>query len=594
MKFKNFTTGNETVLSHPYIHDCLVYDIETDSLNTDTARMKFIGFYSYKYRKYLMCDSSEKETIQMIINDHKILIGFNNKWFDGPILENETNNYDLMYKIVIDCLGVLYDHDRKRPNRENIIKLKCGKTLATALKNRKLKTIAKVLGFPISKGDIDYKIFTKNVWSNEELQEIYTYLYKDIDLTRRLFEYYLTYFDGFRELVPEDNIKRLNYVRQSTGSFAYSAVCHLAGLPLEFEEDKERKKLRPVNDGGFVLLPQVNYAEGTIIYADFTSMYPHLMFMCNLFSPVEEGGWSGGGFFDLQGQYKKDSLGKIELVLKNIYMKRRELKKQKNPKELGYKIVINSIYGISGSPIFKSVFNMTTSGDTTAIGRKIIQYTKECFEKEGYKVIYGDTDSCFIHLPNNKSMNDFKILADITVKDILRRVPFPVNTFKLEIDDVFKKVWLFAKKHYVAINEDNKLIIKGLPIIKHDASQLGQVILKRLKPLIKEKKTIKFTRQFIEDLINEELRKDITLIGRIYNVRSPDSYKSTTAIQCQIAQKFGEGSHLMIPNKTLGDIGKAKKYCTADQALTLSLSDLFLDKVWKELEPFVEEECNQI
>ena len=160
--------------------------------------------------------------------------------------------------------------------------------------------------------------------------------------------------------------------------------------------------------------------------------------------------------------------------------------------------------------------------------------------------------------------------------------------FKLDIDDIFKKVWLFHKKMYIGINQDNKLIIKGLPIIKHNSTQLGQLILEKIKPLILKQQSIKFSKEYFEKMIDDEIEKDITIIGQVYNVRSPDSYKSASSIQCQIATKLGEGSHILIPNKSLGDVGKSKRYATVEQAKTLSFSDLFLDKVYKELEPFIE------
>jgi len=584
-RFVNYKTDNERVLAHPYINDVLVYDIECDSFDLDTSKVKFVGFYSYKYEKYIMCHISNRERIQQLIDDHRVLVGFNNKLFDGPIMENGTNQFNMDYKIVLDCLLVLYDLPRRRPNREVIIKTPEGKMLASVLKNRKLNTVAQALGIPVSKGDIDYKLFKQDDWTAEQLQEIFTYLYKDIDVTRRIFEYYVTYFDGFRELVPDDNIRKFNYIRSSTGSFAYSAVCHLADLPLEFEDDPIKKLKRPENDGGFVLEPQTEYAEN-VAYLDFASLYPHIMFQCNLFSPADEG-WTGNGFFPVKGTYQLGWQGKVDKVLQDLFNKRNTLKQAKDPRELGYKIAINSIYGISGSPIFKNVFNMNTSGDCTAIGRKTIQYTREKFEEAGYKVLYGDTDSIFVKIPNGKTVQNLLDYSKSVIAIIQAHMPFPAETFVLDVDDEFDKVWLFKKKHYVGINKSGKLVVKGIPVIKGDASQLGQLIFNKLKPLMLERTDIKFDKDFIDKLINEELEKDITLIGRLYNVRNPESYKSTTNIQCQIAQHFGEGSHILIPNKTLGDVGKTKKYCTPEEARTLTIEELFLDKVYHELDPFI-------
>ena len=45
MKTLKFKTSDKTVLEHPYIKDVLIYDIETDSLDTQTARCVFFGAY---------------------------------------------------------------------------------------------------------------------------------------------------------------------------------------------------------------------------------------------------------------------------------------------------------------------------------------------------------------------------------------------------------------------------------------------------------------------------------------------------------------------------------------------------------------------
>jgi len=588
MKSKKYITDNELVLTHPNISDVLIFDIETDSLDTDNAVCKFFGAYSYKYQKYYILHEHEKERIQYLIDNHKVLVGFNNKDFDNVILENSFNKFKLDYKICFDCLKVLYDHKWKRPNRELIIEID-GKSLGELLPNRKLKTIAEVLNFPTLKGDIDYKIFQKNNWSESELNEIYEYLLHDLDVTRRLFEFYVTYFDNFREYVNDDNIRKFDYIRSSIGSFAYAAICNLTNIPYEYEDDYNKKKIKPENEGGFVLEPQVEYAEGTIIYKDFTSLYPFIFFQCNLFTHGDVEDWHGDGFFQVKGYYKTDKLGKIETLLRDMYYKRFEYKKNKDSREKAIKILMNTIYGLSGSPIFKNLFDIYTPGDCTSIGRTCIRHAKLIFESKGISVLYMDTDSCFIKLPYGMTIEETDKISDDIVKELQSHMPFPDIGFKLKNDAIFKKIWFHKKKHYIGITSDNKLVIKGHSIIKHDSSQLSQVIFKKLKPMIIERCDIKFDKDMIKDMIDEEIRKDISLVGQVYNVRSPGDYKSLTGLHAQIATEFGEGLHLLIPNKSLGPIGKSKKYCTVDDVDKLTVDDLILDKVWQELSVFVKD-----
>ena len=591
MKSKKFITDKEIVLNHPYINDCLVFDIETDSLDVNNAKCKFFGAYSYKYQKYYILHEHEKESIQKLLDEHKVLIGWNIKSFDCPILENEHNNYNINFKIILDGLRVLYNPDTHINNRKSIIKLKSGQHLDAVCKSNSLKNIGMALGCTINKGDIDYKIFQKNSWSDAELKEIETYLYYDIELTRQVFEYLLEYFDSFKDLVPEDDVRKFNYIRSSTGSFAYSVISKAIGKKPLYPDNKNKLKHKKF-EGGYVLEPTKEYAEN-VIYWDFASLYPNIQFMCNLFSPITTENvkvWNGNGFFQTFGTYNSEKQGVIEQELKNMYLIRQKLKQENNPQELGYKITINSIYGNSANPIFLNVYNETIGPDTTWIGRQILQHSIRYFNYKGLNVIAADTDSCFIELGNNTKEYAIKIANEIS-EEIKSNVPFPSETFKLKIDAEIKKIYFPGKKkkNYAYIDNYGKLHITGLSFIKSDATLLGQKMFQYLKPLIEEKGDIKFSKEFLKEKTMEFIKEDLRLVGRVYRVRKPSSYKNNSSIQAQIAEKYGEGEYLMIPNKEIGDIGKHNKYCLEDEVHDLDINDLILDKYWKEMEVFTED-----
>ena len=75
----------------------LVFDIETNGLNTETAKMVWFGAYSFRDNKYYMFGPDEVEPIQKLIDAHKIVCGFNSNDFDIPICENNGLNFE--YKI---------------------------------------------------------------------------------------------------------------------------------------------------------------------------------------------------------------------------------------------------------------------------------------------------------------------------------------------------------------------------------------------------------------------------------------------------------------------------------------------------------------
>lgn len=588
MKSLRLVTDNSIVLSHPSINDCLIFDLETNSLDVETAKIKFFGFYSYKYMKYFILRDSESELAQRLISEHKVLVGFNCKSFDIPILEN--NGFDVQYKIVFDCMRVLYNPDIRKTNRKVIIELANGNSLESECSSNSLRSVCEALGFETSKGEIDYRLFKQDSWSEEELKQIESYLFKDLDCTRRLFEFYVEYFDNFKAYVNMDNIRKFNYIRSSLGSYTYSAICHLAGLEEVYGEGKS-----PSYKGADVLEIEERYAEDVIAF-DFSSLYPHNYIQCNLISHdcdccLPEEKWPFNNFFEgVKGKYCSKKMGAVESILRGILIQRLAYKKAKDPRQLPYKIMLNTFYGLTGNVIFKNFYTLNCASDCTAIGRKCIKYTQQRFNELGFKVLYGDTDSCFVKLCG-KTKEEAVEVANKIVLEIQSNMLFSQDTWKLSVDNEIGKVWFFGKKNYVFITKEGKLKIKGLPIIKSDASELGQLILKELKPRMLAEKNIKFDRFEIEKLIQDKVNEDITLIGQLYNVRSPEDYSSKNSLHYQIASstKFGEGSHLLIPNKKLGDVGKKKKYCSVEEAKQLTVADLLLDKVWSELEPFIQE-----
>ena len=580
---KQYPPEFDEVKKHPYIKDCLIYDIETDGLDTESANVKWIGYYSYKDNKYHILPPGSIQEFQEVINSHRVIIGFNNKNFDDPIITN--HGMSLEYKTIMDLRRVLWNPDFRKVNRKGVIQLPNGMSLEKATSSNSLKNVCKALDFDVAKGDIDYKIFRQESWTDAEVKSIEQYLIKDLMLTKKLFEYLLKYFDNFREYVPESNIRKFHYIKSSLGSYAYSVICHLTGMEELYSEEYVPKLKYP---GGFVKEITRKEAHGTILYLDFASLYPHIFIQCNLFSVPQKGKptWDGDNIFPVKGTYDCSKQGPIETVLKKMLLQRIEFKKNKDPRQLALKIVLNTAYGLTGSPNFLQVHHAYNAEDCTQIGAHCIKYADKIFRDNGFEVLYGDTDSSFLFVPSDKTKDEALRLCKTIVESLQSHMPFPMGTWKLDLEDEIKHIWFFGKKNYAYINIKDELVIKGLPVIKGNASLLGQKIFDQLKPLMVENQSIKFDRVYIEMLIMDEIRKDFTIIAQLYKVRSPKDYKSQTSIQYQIAKEIGEGNHLLIPNKSYGNIGKVKNYLPISQYEKLTMDDLILEKVYNELEPF--------
>jgi len=319
----------------------LILDIETNSLNIDDAKLKWFGAYSYLDMKYhLIPFKGNEKDVKNLIRRHKVIVSFNGKTFDNPIIKNNLNDDNVFdYKTQVDLLEMSapkakgYGENNKNRLANMGIKLK-----SFSLKNiiEKLK-----LDEDGTKGDIDYKIFQKDDWTSEEIIEIKKYLKQDIELTKKLFIWYENAFAPLKQYLSIKDRESFLYLKSSLAVLAYNIICYKAGLKVEFGEKDPNKKPYA---GGHHIEPRQDLVKGNIISIDVVSMYPMMIMMGNLCSNIgiTEDGWDGDDFYTLDGKYDNKTQGKVELALKDIFLERLKAKKTGDKvKNLAYKIVIN-------------------------------------------------------------------------------------------------------------------------------------------------------------------------------------------------------------------------------------------------------------
>ncbi|WP_020410420.1 DNA polymerase II [Hahella ganghwensis] len=74
------------------------------------------------------------------------------------------------------------------------------------------------------------------------------------------------------------------------------------------------------------------------------------------------------------------------------------------------KILMNSFYGVLGTPGCR-FFDYRLPSSITLRGHQILNRTKALIEAEGHEVIYGDTDSVFVHLRQVKDLDNQQIFS---------------------------------------------------------------------------------------------------------------------------------------------------------------------------------------
>ena len=435
---------------------------------------------------------------------------------------------------------------------------------------------------------------------SKEIIEIKKYLKQDLILTKKLFEWYEEQFRPLKELLPRNLQRNFKHITASLASLAYMIMCNRAGLKLQWGE---RNKIGKSYSGAHHIEPRWDKVKGNIVNIDFTSAYPHALIMGNLYSHSKEG-WNGKPYFEIEGIYNNKIQGKAEKALQEMLTTRLKAKQEGDIiKSQAYKICINSQYGLTGNPVFKTFYNPTTAGDCTHIVRTWLKKLAKTLEEHSFKILYGFTDNIIVEIPE-KLTEDF--LMDVVkkfIEEVKLNMPFPLDSFDMQIESRMKFIWFVAKNCYLYVTDKDEVEYKSTLLNKNTPKVIMKVFNEYMKVKIIKDLDVDFKRnEVIKEIINR-LSENILLAAEEYKVSDLDSYKAKTSLQYQISEAYGEGIHYLIPNKAMIGIGRAKgtrkkipvRYCTIDefQKNKLEVKDIELKRLIQHIQSFIKNKSSQ-
>jgi DNA polymerase, archaea type len=229
---------------------------------------------------------------------------------------------------------------------------------------------------------------------------------------------------------------------------------------------------------------------------------------------------------------------KIGAFPKKLKLFKAERLKQKklgnNSKQLALKILINGAYGCFGFTGYP-YYDPRVAELITAYGRQTLSKMLETARKLGFEIIYGDTDSLFLHNPDKESLSKFK---DSCYGDL---------DIELEIKNTYSNFILSSgKKHYLGYGVSDKgkevLDIVGFEGNKNDRPELVNNAFKQLVDDVIKRgiDPIPNLRNAISDLeeapskVNPELLKISKVLGE-----NPEDYKSQSCQAAKIGNSLG-------------------------------------------------------
>ena len=261
------------------------------------------------------------------------------------------------------------------------------------------------------------------------------------------------------------------------------------------EEGADTKK-KDKYKGGLVFEPERGLYDKFILVMDFNSLYPSIIQEYNIcFTTVDRSETSENENEEKVPEVPVDQAqGILPKLIATLVNRRREVKKLMkdkhasaeqlalwDTKQMALKLTANSMYGCLGytqSRFYARPLAMLT----TFKGREILRSTKELAESNQLQVIYGDTDSVMINTNANSIAEALKV-----GNEFKRSVNDLYKLLEIDIDNVFRRLLLHAKKKYAAINMAeidgkyvDKLEVKGLDMKRREYCALSKEASQRL------------------------------------------------------------------------------------------------------------------
>lgn len=426
--------------------------------------------------------------------DPDILLGWNVKQFDFAVLNRRAKKNNIILSLgransvmkVREWDGQTYIDLRGRCVVDGIEALK---TMTYQFDNFALDTVANAL---LNKRKLihanDKLAEIKSLYLNDPIA-LATYNYQDCTLVNEIEE--KTKFIDF--LVLRGALTGLAIERPG-GSVAAFINVYLPKLHRQHYISGNRPEGGGLaSPGGYVMTSKPGLYNDVLVL-DFKSLYPSIIRTfkidpLGLAEGLENPSTAIEGFKGARFSREKHFLPGI---IENLWAQRDEAKRMKDSaRSQAIKILMNSFYGVLGSggcPFYDT----RLASSITLRGHEIMQTTAAWIREEGYEVIYGDTDSTFVHVNGNDALGTpeqtGQQLATMINKKWRTRLrdTYHIECFlEIEFETHFDTFFmptirgsaLGSKKRYAGLinnNGEQTLIFKGLENVRSDWTTLAK------------------------------------------------------------------------------------------------------------------------
>ncbi|MFH1248572.1 MAG: DNA-directed DNA polymerase [archaeon] len=556
----------------------MAFDIESDDFEIGKGNILMISMACGKFRKVLTFKKAKaedyvefcKDEAEMIerfcecIKKEKpdILTGYFSDGFDMPYLRARAEKNKVRMDIGLDNSQPTFSRGRllnsKVTGIVHVDLFKFVKTAYSQYLQSETLSLDEVASELIGERKHEFKNKLGSKIEEHEWKDFFAYNMQDSAITEKLFNKLWPDLLEFSRVMQEP---LYNVSRDSFSQHVENYIIHNLGRFNEIAEHRptydtiNERKMRKKYEGAFVLQPKPALYENLAVF-DFTSLYPSIIVSFNLsLSTLEKNKCKDCheiGDVEVEGEKKKIYFSKKEgfmpLLIGEIIKKRKEMKKQlkENHSPLlqarsnAFKTLANAAYGYLGF-FGARYYCVEAAAATAALGRKFIHDVIEKTNKQGFNVIYADTDGFAFSLNNNTKDDTLSHL-----KKLNSQLP---GMMELELESFYKRGIFVtkrsgefgAKKKYALLTEKDQLKIRGFETVRRDWCELAREVQNNiLKNILNEGKadsSLKYVKEIIDSIKKRKTAKEKLIIR--------------TQLKKSIEEYLSEGPHVAIAKKMI-------------------------------------------
>jgi DNA polymerase-2 len=300
--------------------------------------------------------------------------------------------------------------------------------------------------------------------------------------------------------------------------------------------------------GGAVLDSKPGLFENVALF-DFKSLYPSLIRTFNL-DPLAHARAGDDAILAPNGARfsREDTI--LPAIVERFMNSRDEARRRGDSHaDQAIKIMMNSLFGVLGTSACR-FFDPEVANAITGFGQQILHWTRDAFEEGSVPVLYGDTDSVFVQLPEaglagRELAESLRARVEERIARRIRDDHRVTPRLELKLERIYERFFMprvrgggsGSKKRYAGLR-DGSLELIGLESVRRDwprvAARLQRGILERV---FRDEDALPFVRELVAELRAGALDDELVYVKRVRK-GSVDSYAAAPP-HVQAARKAG-------------------------------------------------------